>query len=112
MIRFMGILMGSILLSVNGYAQEKRISIQLLDVNKETAIASSSIYSKNNKERYSEYWHADQVLMDRAAVAPLYYEKWIWLVNNKVHNLDVSGIGVLDLSKVYFAKDTLIGKVQ
>lgn len=72
----------------------------------------NSLREQNNKERYSEYWHADQVLMDRAAVAPLYYEKWIWLVNNKVHNLDVSGIGVLDLSKVYFAKDTLTGKVQ
>lgn len=70
-----------------------------------------SYYEKSLAEldpdkRMSDYWHADQELMDRAAVAPLYYEKWIWLVNKKIRNLDMSGIGILDLSKVYFDKRT------
>lgn len=66
----------------------------------------ASLREQDEQMRYSEYWHADQILMDKAVVAPLYYEKWVWLVNNKVRNLDYSGIGILDLSKVYFANDT------
>lgn len=58
-------------------------------------------------KRMSDYWHADQELMNKAAVAPLYYEKWIWLVNKNIRNLDMSGIGILDLSKVYFDKKTI-----
>ncbi len=59
------------------------------------------------EKRMSDYWHADQELMNKAAVAPLYYEKWIWLVNKNIRNLDMSGIGILDLSKVYFDKKSI-----
>lgn len=72
----------------------------------------NSLHERDNSKRYSDYWHADQILMDRAVVAPLYYEKWIWLVNKKVQNLDVSGIGVLDLSKVYFSDKPANAKGQ
>lgn len=65
-----------------------------------------SLSELNREKRFHAYLKADQEMIDRAAVAPLYYEKWIWLVNKNVENLDVSGIGVLDLSKVYFEKNT------
>ncbi|NEN22046.1 ABC transporter substrate-binding protein [Cryomorpha ignava] len=72
----------------------------------------ASLRERDEKVRYSDYWHADQELMNQAVVAPLYYEKWVWLVNNRVRNLDYSGIGVLDLSKVYFAKNITSGLAQ
>ena len=70
-------------------------------------------YEKSLREsdpqiRMEDYWHADQELINRAAVIPLYYENWTWLVNKKVKNLDLSGIGLLDLSKVYFSSDSTI----
>jgi peptide/nickel transport system substrate-binding protein len=49
---------------------------------------------------------ADKVLLDKAVVVPLYYEKWIWLIHNKVRNLEASGLGILDLSRVYFSNST------
>lgn len=72
----------------------------------------ASLRERDEKMRYSDYWHADQELMNKAVVAPLYYEKLVWLVNNNVRNLDYSGIGVLDLSKVYFDKDNVSAPVQ
>jgi peptide/nickel transport system substrate-binding protein len=44
---------------------------------------------------------ADSVVIAHAAVAPLYYEQWVWLVNNRVENLNVSSMGDLDLTEVY-----------
>jgi hypothetical protein len=40
--------------------------------------------------------------MDQAAIAPLYYEKWIWLVGGDVENIEVNNMGELDLEEVYF----------
>lgn len=72
----------------------------------------ASLREGDEKARYSDYWHADQELMDKAVVAPLYHENWVWLVDKRVRNLDYNGIGVLDLSKVYFAKDGATEHVQ
>jgi len=45
---------------------------------------------------------ADQILMEEAAVAPLYFEDWIWLVKRDAKNLEVGSMGVLELKSVYF----------
>lgn len=63
-----------------------------------------SLRERNDEKRNEEYVKADQVIMDQAAVVPLYYEKQIWLVDKHVQNLDYDGIGWLDLSEVFFAK--------
>lgn len=44
---------------------------------------------------------ADQVLIDKAVIIPLYYEKWIWLTSSRVHNLRVGSMGEINLSEVY-----------
>lgn len=44
---------------------------------------------------------ADSIVIEHAAVAPLYYEEWVWLVNKRVENLAVSPMGNLDLTHVY-----------
>lgn len=71
-----------------------------------------SLHESDDKMRYQEYSNADQILMDRAAVVPLYYEKLIWLVDKHVQNLDYGGIGMLDLSEVYFSKDPVTANTR
>jgi len=44
---------------------------------------------------------ADQILMEEAAVAPLYFEDWIWLVKKDAKNLEIGSMGVLELKSVY-----------
>lgn len=65
-----------------------------------------SLQELDPDERMSDYWHADQEIINRAAVVPLYYEDWLWLANENVNNLEATAIGILDLSRVYFAADT------
>jgi oligopeptide transport system substrate-binding protein len=60
-----------------------------------------STRESNSKIRQELLLKADSIVMDKAAVAPLYYEEWVWLVNKRVQNLSVSPMGNLDLSQVY-----------
>jgi len=64
-----------------------------------------STHEQDRNKRLELLYQADSTVVDRAAVAPLYYEEWVWLVNNRVENLDVGPMGELDLAKVRFAKD-------
>ncbi|MCZ4407809.1 ABC transporter substrate-binding protein [Cryomorphaceae bacterium 1068] len=59
----------------------------------------------NAELRQKLLFKADSVVIDKAAVAPLYYEQWVWLVNKRVQNLSVSPMGNLDLSQVYLSKE-------
>lgn len=56
-------------------------------------------------ERTALFLKADAEIINRAAVMPLYYEKWIWLTSERVRNLTTGPMGELDLSKVYFKKE-------
>ncbi len=62
----------------------------------------SSIRETNANARLELFHKADQEIINNAAVAPLYYEKWIWLVGSNVQNLESNNMGELDLSRVYF----------
>jgi peptide/nickel transport system substrate-binding protein len=53
------------------------------------------------KKRMRIARRADQILIEEAAVAPLYFEEWIWLLKNDVKNLSVGSMGVLELKSVY-----------
>lgn len=62
-----------------------------------------STMESNPGERMKLLYYADSVIVETAAVAPLYYEEWVWLVSKRVENLAVSPMGQLDLGKVYFS---------
>ena len=64
-----------------------------------------STRERNSELRQKMLLNADSIVIDKAAVAPLYYEEWVWLVNKRVQNLSVSPMGNLDLSQVYLEKD-------
>lgn len=64
----------------------------------------SSLRETDAKVRMELFHKADQEIINHAAVAPLYYEKWIWLVGSDVQNLESNNMGELDLSRVYFKK--------
>lgn len=57
-------------------------------------------------ERMDISQRADQILMEKAVVAPLYFEEWIWLIRDDVKNLKVGSMGILDLKKVYLEDTT------
>lgn len=64
-----------------------------------------STRESNSNLRQKLLFQADSVVIDEAAVAPLYYEQWVWLVNKRVKNLSVTPMGNLDLTQVYLAKE-------
>jgi peptide/nickel transport system substrate-binding protein len=64
-----------------------------------------STKERNPGKRMELLYNADSVVVAQAAVAPLYYEHWVWLVNERVENLSVSPMGELDLGTVYFLRD-------
>lgn len=64
-----------------------------------------STRESNTEKRQELLIKSDSIVIDKAAVAPLYYEEWVWLVNNRVENLSVSPMGNLDLSQVYLNKE-------
>lgn len=53
-------------------------------------------------DRTALFLKADAEIIKKAAVIPLYYEKWIWLSSDRVQNLVSGPMGELDLTKVYF----------
>lgn len=64
----------------------------------------SSMGETDPKARMALCLKADQEIVDQAAIAPLYYEKWIWLVGGEVENIEVNNMGVLDLEEVYYSE--------
>jgi peptide/nickel transport system substrate-binding protein len=64
----------------------------------------NSLKEPNTDLRMEQFYNADQIIVDQAAVIPLYYENWIWLVKGNVKNVRGNGLGNLDLSTVYFSK--------
>jgi peptide/nickel transport system substrate-binding protein len=52
---------------------------------------------------------ADAEVINRAAVIPLYHEKWVWLVSNRVNNLYIGTMGELNVTEV-FIEPTQVAK--
>ncbi len=71
------------------------------------AFFEQSLGERNTDVRMNKTRRADQIIVDHAAVVPLYYENWIWLVKTDVQNLEVSALGNLDLSRVHFSAPKL-----
>jgi oligopeptide transport system substrate-binding protein len=59
----------------------------------------------NNAARNELYMKADQILMDDAAVMPIYYDENIRLVNKKIKNFPINAMEYRDFSEVYFELD-------
>lgn len=62
-----------------------------------------SLRERNDQKRFEEYVKADRIIVEEAAVVPLYYVEQIWLIDKHVENLTFSGVGMLDLSEVHFS---------
>lgn len=63
----------------------------------------AAIREPDKEARMELFRKADQKIIDKAAVVPLYYEKWLWLSSGKVRNLSVGNMGELELKRVYFS---------
>ncbi len=68
-------------------------------------IYEASLREPNKKFRMELCQKADQIIIDQAAVVPLYYEQWVWLIKKDIANLNVGGLGDLDLSLIYFENE-------
>lgn len=63
----------------------------------------AALRESDRDERMELFRKADQKIIQKAAVIPLYYEKWLWLTSGKVRNLSVGNMGELELKRVYFS---------
>ena len=54
----------------------------------------------NDTARYELYRQADQVMIKDAPVVPLWYDKWIHLVQPGIKNFDINAFNLLELRKV------------
>lgn len=59
----------------------------------------------DDKERNRLFMEADQILMEDAAVMPIYYDENVRLVNKKVKNFPVNGMEYRDFTEVYFESE-------
>jgi len=59
-----------------------------------------AMLENNLEKRISYYGKLDSILMQNAVIVPLYYDEVVQLVSNRVNNLKVSPINLLDLSRV------------
>lgn len=84
------------------YLNTVRFKNEEFDLNYENSLSEPNVDLRMEQSR-----RADQIIMDRAAVVPLYYENWIWLVKTDLQNLQVGALGNLDLSNVYFKQPEL-----
>jgi len=64
-----------------------------------------STKESDREKRHQLLLKADSILIDKAAVVPLYYEERIWLVNKRVENLLSNSMGEFDLTRVYMNKE-------
>ena len=64
----------------------------------------ASLASTQPEERRRLMEAADRVIVEHAAVLPLYYPRWNWLVSSRIRNLELNGMGHLDLRRVYIAE--------
>ena len=55
----------------------------------------------NDSLRYELYRKADQVMIDDAPVVPLWYDEWIHFTQPEIKNLNVNGLNLLELRRVY-----------
>lgn len=62
----------------------------------------SAVREQDKALRTSLFRQADHQIIERAAVIPLYYEKWIWLASPRVRGLRSASMGELELKSVWF----------
>ncbi len=67
--------------------------------------AFDKLYEKSQTEtndsiRYNYYQQMDRIIIEEAPVVPLYYDEVVRLVSNKVENLGINPVNLLELKKV------------
>ncbi len=68
------------------------------------SLFEASILVKNRQKKMELQNECDQVLVNKAAVIPLYTEDIFMVVNIRVRDIAVSSSGIIDFSKVYIKK--------
>lgn len=65
------------------------------------ALYDKALASSDAKERESLYIKMDSLIIEKAAIVPLYYDQSVRFINKNVHGLETNGINILDLTRVY-----------
>ena len=65
------------------------------------SLFGQALAETNDSLRYELYRKADQVMIDDAPVVPLWYDEWIHFTQPEIKNLNVNGLNLLELRRVY-----------
>ncbi|SCY05993.1 peptide/nickel transport system substrate-binding protein [Nonlabens sp. Hel1_33_55] len=57
------------------------------------------------KQREELYIKMDSLIIENAAIVPLYYDQSVRFISKNVHGLETNGINILDLTRVYKTAD-------
>jgi peptide/nickel transport system substrate-binding protein len=68
------------------------------------ALYEQSILEQNTTNKLQIQQQCDQLLMDQAAILPLFTEDIFMVVNIRVRDFEVNQSGIIDFSKVYIKK--------
>ncbi len=60
-----------------------------------------ALKSSDRQERKKLYIKMDSLIIDNAAIVPLYYDESVRFISKKVKGLETNGINILDLTRVY-----------
>lgn len=85
-------------LSTPAFLNSTRYESQKFD-----SLFNEALDQPQQKDRMRLLMEAEQHAIDDAAVLPLYYDRWIRLVDSEVKNFPMNGLEYLDFSRVYFA---------
>jgi peptide/nickel transport system substrate-binding protein len=65
------------------------------------ALYEQALVNSNPKQRQNLYIKMDSLIIDKAAIVPLYYDQSVRFISKNVHGLETNGINILDLTRVY-----------
>ncbi|BAO56282.1 dipeptide-binding ABC transporter, periplasmic substrate-binding component [Nonlabens marinus S1-08] len=65
------------------------------------AYYENALTNPDPKEREALYIKMDSMIIDKAAIVPLYYDQSVRFISKNVHGLETNGINILDLTRVY-----------
>ncbi|AZQ44305.1 ABC transporter substrate-binding protein [Nonlabens ponticola] len=60
-----------------------------------------SLLTTDDELRLDLYRKMDSLIIDQAAILPLYYDQSVRFISKKIHGLQTNGVNMLDLTRVY-----------
>jgi peptide/nickel transport system substrate-binding protein len=65
------------------------------------ALYEQALVNPDPKQRQKLYIKMDSLIIEKAAIVPLYYDQSVRFISKNVHGLETNGINILDLTRVY-----------